>query len=174
MKKKITHKAPQGGAKSSRTAPKKHIFAWESPEHQTHKKGAAWYVVMAVCLAGVIAYGIYDHAWTFILALVVGIIAYYYFILREKPRMLDISLTNHEIKIDRFEYPYAQIKYFWIVNKPETKMLNIRLKKHFMPDIAIFLNKQNPEEIRNFLKGKIMEIEKNEGVTNTLVRILKI
>lgn len=174
MKKKIVCKAPQGGAKSSKTAPIKQIFAWKSPEHQTHKKGVSWYITILVLIAAVIVYGIYDRAWTFVAAFVVAAAAYYYFIFRETPRMLNVTVSKTGIHIGKHEYPASEIRYFWIINKSDVKILNLRLKKRFLPDIAIFLDGQDPEELRHFLREKITEIDRGEGMTETLARLLKI
>ncbi|MBI5152779.1 hypothetical protein HZA39_04545 [Candidatus Peregrinibacteria bacterium] len=149
-------------------------IAWKSPEHETHKKGMSWYITISVLVAAVIVYGIYDRAWTFIAAFAVAAAAYYYFIFRETPRMLDVAVSKTGIKIGKHEYPNSEIRYFWIINKSSVKVLNIRLKKRFLPDIAIFLDGQDPEELRHFLKEKITEIDKGESMTEAFARLLKI
>jgi|GEM_PF-3787690 len=150
------------------------IINWQSPEHRHHEKGTLWHIIAGLILALIIIYSIYDYDWTFIIALFTAIIAYYHFIYTKKPEKLNVEISDFGIRIGKQEYKYSQIRYFWIIDKPEVNTLNLRLKKHFMPDITIFLDGQNPEKIRSALKSKIPEIEKNESMTEALIRLLKI
>jgi len=147
---------------------------WASLEYRCHEKGTAWYVIIGLLLALIITYNIYDRDWTFMLAFLAAVIAYYYFIHSGKPAKLDVEISDFGVRMGKQEYKYSQIRYFWIIDKPEINTLNLRLKKHFMPDIVIFLDGQNPEAVRFALKSKILEIEKHESMTEALVRLLKI
>ena len=162
------------GAKHSAARSATPVFSFESPEHQTYEKGPGWYVTIGLLVALLITYAIYDRAWSFGLALAVSFSMYYWFLFKQKPKMLNVKITKTGVKIGAHEYNYNQISCFWIINRPHDHKINIRLKRHFMPDVTLFLGNSNPEPIRHYLKEKVQEIEKNEGVADTLVKIFRI
>lgn len=169
-----THLYEKGdmGHKTSRTEA---VFSFQSPEHQTYERGLIWHIVIGLIVALLVVYAAYDRAWTFVLAIGVSVCMYYWFLYRQKPKMLDVKITKTGIEIGEHEYNYNRISCFWVMDKlPFSRTITIRLKRHFMPDITLFLGYQNPEPFRHYLKEKIQEVEKNEGVADTLVKIFRI
>lgn len=162
------------GAKHSAARSATPVFSFESPEHQTYEKGPGWYVVIGLLVALLATYAIYDRAWSFGLALGVSFFMYYWLLFKQKPKMLDVKITKTGIKIGTSEYEYNQVLCFWVISRKYDNKINIRLKRHFMPDVTIFLGHTSPEPIRHFLKEKIQEVEKSEGVADTLVKIFRI
>ena len=150
------------------------FLQWHSPEHIVYEKGKYWYMGMSVFGLLLLSFMIYDRAYTFILAMVTAVVCYYLLIYRTPPKYLHVKLGEDGIKIDRLHLRFEQMQCYWIVVKPDYKALHIRTKKHFLPDIVVYLHDADVKEISEFMKDKAKEIKRGEGFTGNLARILKI
>ena len=92
------------------------------------------------------------------------------------PRHIKIIVSRAGIKVGNKEYPYQNIKSFWIIYKPpHVKTLNIRANSKILPDVSIQLGDQDPVELRTYLCSQIREEEgREETGVDALIRIFKL
>ncbi len=153
----------------------KAIISWEAPEYIQHEKDWKWFVAAGIACAGLMIYAIFVENWTLVVALVVlaAVYVWQHFLV---PRHVKVIISNVGIKIGDKEYPYQNIKSFWIIYRPKhVTTLNLRSNSRLLPDISIDLNGQNPTEIREYLCSQIHEEEgKEESFTDLFIRITKL
>lgn len=150
------------------------VISWEAPEYVQHEKGWKWFVFAGLAVLALIAYAVSTSNWTLVVALVV-LAAVYVWQHFYKPDHVKIIISEAGVKIGSREYPFHDIKSFWIYYNDQVKSLNLRSNSKFLPDVSIELGDQHPTELREFLCKHIREIEgKKETVSEALIRLLKL
>ncbi len=150
-------------------------ISWSAPDKIRYKRGLVWKIIMPALLFSAIIIGVIHNAWTFSLA-IAAFVMVYYIINREKPKILEVVLSNIGIKVGDRKYPYTKIKSFWVLYEPPyTKNLYIHVDGDFAVHIPIQLGEQDPAIIREFLLEKIPEKEgMKESFVDMFLKILKI
>jgi len=151
------------------------LFSWTAPETIQHQKGWLWFLLAGIF---VVLFGIYSFLtenWTLIIAIVI-VSAIYVWQHFEIPQNKKIIISKVGIKIGSKEYPYQNIKAFWIIyNPPYITTLNLGTNSAILPNVSIQLLDIDPAPIREYLCSQIVEIEgKKENFTDYIIRIFKI
>ncbi|MBP9838243.1 MAG: hypothetical protein KBC84_05975 [Proteobacteria bacterium] len=148
---------------------------WNASEAVIHERGPTWKVIMGIIILASIIGGIYFDAWTFSLAVAALTIAYTVVHL-QRPKAIDIKISDIGIKVGYRKYAYSQIRSFWLLyDPPYVATLNIRVNGQVIDDITIQLGNQSPAEVREFLMTKIPELEgQSEKLSDILLRLFKI
>jgi hypothetical protein len=151
-------------------------FAWEAPDREVRERGPRWYFIMsAVALAFVIfavATGNFLFAFIVLLAAIILVLAG-----NQAPEKVLIQIGKNGVVVDGQLYEFKDVASFAIVyHPPETKILYLDSKKPWKPRLRLFLEDQNPLEIRTHLKAYIEEDLdlQEEHASDILARLLKI
>jgi hypothetical protein len=152
------------------------VLSWEAPEFIQHEKSWLWFIFAGIVLVGFCAYAIYTDNWTLLIALIVLALLYMWQHFSTKPKMCEIVISRIGIKAGNKEYPYHEIKAFWILyNPPTIKQLHLRFNTGLKPDVILQLGEQEPGELREYLCSQIREVEgMQESMTDHLIRIFKL
>ncbi len=148
---------------------------WEAPEYIRHEKGLVWFSIGAILILAIAIWGVFTNSWTMSVAFLLfgGV---YYILHQEHPKLIQITLTGLGINVGARFYPYASIKYFWIIfsqNGPKT--LHLKLANSTLSEVEIQLAQQNPAIVRDFLLKQIPEIEgKEESFFSIFSRVIKL
>ena len=153
----------------------KNVIEWEAPEYVQHEKGWKWFFVAGLIDIGFCVYAVLTQNWTLLVAIVL-LTAMYVWQHGNVPRHIKIIVSRAGIKVGNKEYPYQNIKSFWIIYKPpHVKTLNIRANSKILPDVSIQLGDQDPVELRTYLCSQIREEEgREETGVDALIRIFKL
>lgn len=151
------------------------VIKWEAPEYVQHEKGWKWFFAAGIVDLGFCVYAGITQNWTLLVALVL-LSAMYVWQHGNVPKHVEIKVSHTGIKVGNKEYPYQNIKSFWLIYKPpRVKTLNIRSNSRLLPDITIQLGDQNPASLRTYLCSQIREEEgKEETGVDSLIRIFKL
>ncbi|MFC1655894.1 hypothetical protein ACFL3C_03430 [Patescibacteria group bacterium] len=153
----------------------KAVISWEAPEFIQHEKGWKWFVAAGIACLGLMVYSILVSNWTLVVALTVlsAVYVWQHFLV---PHHVKVIISNVGMKIGEKEYPYQNIKSFWIIYRSHhVTTLNLRSSSRLLPDVSIDLNGQDPTEIREYLCSQIHEEEgKEESFTDSFIRITKL
>ncbi len=152
------------------------VLSWVAPETIKHeKRGILWKILIFLLVLSAILWGFYNNAWTFSVAIITFVIVYYLVNL-EHPKDVEVKISEIGIKVGARKYSFNKIKAFWIIYEPPyVNTLNIRVFGEMSSDITIQLGAQNPAPVREFLIGKIPELEgQSEKLSDIFFRILKI
>lgn len=150
-------------------------LSWETPEFIKPYRGWVWKSIMALLLLGAVAFGYFYNALTFSLAVLTFAIVYA-LVQKENPKTVTVNLSHVGIKVGKRRYPFSKIKHFWIhYDPPHVKNLRIHVEGDLAHEIIIPLSDASPSEVREFLMGKIAELEgHHETLSELLLRAFKI
>lgn len=152
----------------------KAIILWTAPEFLRYRRGLIWKTAAFLLFACIMLFAFLQKAWSFGLVMLVSV-AVYYLLQRERPRNLEVKISDIGIKVGQRQYPFTRIKGFWIIYEPPFATLNISVSGDLAANISIQLAHQDPAVLRNFLLHKIPELEgKKESFLDLITKILKI
>jgi len=150
-------------------------LVWKAQSHIQQKRSAFWYLAFSIVFILLLAYAFFTHSiitfLTFFLIMIVVLI------ISTQPALeKTYKVTKTGIAVGSVHYPYKIIKKFWITYRPpEVKTLNFETTAYLNNRVIIQLGRQNPVELKLVLSQYLTEdIDKQESVTETLARTLKI
>lgn len=153
----------------------KPIIRWCAPEYVYHEKSWLWFAVAGFVALAFVIYGLLTGGWTFSVAIIV-LAGIYYLVYRDKPQIVDITISDVGVKIGRHIFPYNHLKIFWVVyDPPSVKRLYLRTTSRLHPDISVSLEETDPAELRRVLKIHLKESDATlEPMSDTLIRVFKL
>ncbi len=131
-------------------------ISWTAPEFRYYEKNFGWYVSLVVIAVLLIIFFVFEKdifaaVSMAILAILVGLFSL------QKPREVNIEMSERGIKFGNVEFPYKQIKHFWIVNTYNHRTLNLEISTVINHTMIIELLDQDEEQIRQFLVHHVSE-----------------
>ena len=155
----------------------KALASWEFPEFIKQERTPSWYILAFIVIIALLAFAFFTQSYLFgVVIILFG--AVYYMRSRRSPALMRITITEDGIEIgDKNFYPWKDVDKFWIVYEPPAvKNLYLDFKAGLRPSITVFLENQNPLNIRKFLLQYIPEdIEReNETLSDGFSRMLKL
>lgn len=151
------------------------VIQWSAPEFQHYERGPLWFTIGGALVLVLVLYGIWSGSWTESIVFLL-LASVYYLTHHEKPRQIDVILSEMGVKVGDKTYPFSAIKTFWILyHPPHVKKIGFRPVENWAHDVTISIEDQNPVELRNFLVTQIPEWEgKQETFTELLTRFFKL
>lgn len=153
----------------------RYVMKWRAPEHFRSTRGWLWYTLAFLLNAALIAYAVWTHSWTMLM-----VFAFLPFVVvlehRRQPEIVDVVISEYGIKFGKMEFPYSQIRRFWILHElPFSDELRLLTSSKLHPEITIPLVGIDPTPIRQYLVTQVSEWEgKRQSFLDLLVRILKL
>jgi sulfur relay (sulfurtransferase) DsrF/TusC family protein len=173
--KSITTENPLKEEAVSETVHDKILLNWKAPEFIIHQKGKTWFLIAGIITLILIIYAIYTNSATMAIVFIV-LAGVYYLTHNQHPKIIDISITELGVFVDKNFYPYNMINSFWIVySPPYVHNLYLRLSGKTFTKIVIQLDVQDPVEVRRALGKEIPEVEgESESFGEILIRMLRL
>ena len=131
-------------------------IVWEAHEFRVYNKSPLWYLIFGLIALGLIAYAAYTRDLIILITFGVIIVAAYFYS-RQKPGLIRYELSTTGVHINQMFYPYRNIRKFWVFYTPENKSLNFETTAYLNNRISLELGKQDPVQIRTFLKSYLQE-----------------
>ena len=152
------------------------LHEWQFPEYHKHARGRTWYIVAAIIIFVLVAYGLMTQ--NFLFALMVVLFSVIILLNHSRaPQMLDFRVTDKGLAVNERLYPYEELQSFWIINEPPVvKKLYFSFEKSIRPALAVSLADQNPEEVKITLSNYLPEDtdQKDEPLSDLIWRALKL
>ncbi|MBI2451178.1 MAG: hypothetical protein HYV52_02480 [Parcubacteria group bacterium] len=147
------------------------MFEWQGPDFEKKERGKNWYWIAGISAATLIIISIifknYLGALVFFL-----FTAIFYFENKKQPKIYNFQISPNGIAIGSRHYKFNELESFWIFNEPPT--LSLESKNTLTPYIKIPLGNQEPLQVREFLLKFLLEKEQEEGLTDIIVKKLKL
>ena len=92
------------------------------------------------------------------------------------PRKMKFEINHDGIKLNDKEHKYNELNKFWIIYQPpEVKNLYLEIKSIFKPNLVVPLEKENPLNVRAFLRQYVEEDldQEEEPMSDAIGRLLK-
>lgn len=142
-------------------------ISWQADEYRYREKGRDWYIVVGIIAAALaVAAILFDNILFAILILVAASALIIQAI--KKPRLVNFELNQRGIVVEDKLYPYSTIESFGVDEEPTPKLL-AKSKKVMMPLIALPIDGEQIESVRNFLKAFLPEAELEEPLLHKLI-----
>lgn len=139
------------------------LHTWKIREYEVHSRPRMWYVFTVPIGLLLVIYGIFSG--NFLFALIIILFAIIIFLQSHRdPISLPFSVTDLGVIVNNRFYPYTELKDFYIIYEPpDVKQLFIEPQSAWRPTLRVPLEDINPNEIRQSLRGHLLEdIEKEE------------
>ena len=142
---------------------------WEAYEYEKHERGPYWILFPGGIAVLLIVLGILAQSYFFI---AFTILAFIVFMMYEKkgPQKLQFSVSSAGVGVGKRIYPFAELKSFWIFNRPDVKELSVETARKLTPYIRIPLGEADPEKIQQVLSQYLPETEHKEFATDQITR----
>lgn len=152
------------------------LISWKIQEFEKHQKSRLWYIGAGIVMLVFLIYCVKTANFLFAVILLMAAVIVIIYDLRETEEV-EFAITSAGIQFGDRIYPYDEFGRFWIVYEPsEVKKLYLEFTSAVRPRLAIPLNDEDPNKIRETLLNYVHEDleEKDEPVTDYLGRVLKI
>ncbi len=139
------------------------------------KRSRAWYVLISIFFAGVIALNIYLAYY--MSAIVLVLLATLLFVsASQKNHKIKVSLYTNGLKLDNKFYPWMDFENFWILYEPPgLKQLHLKRHSKVIGELIIELLDEHPLKIRDLLLPLLPEdATKEERNIDFLSRTFKL
>jgi len=146
-----------------------------TPEFVDYERGPGWYAVAGVISLAVIAFGVLTGAMTLVIAYLI-FLALYFLLHHSEPRMIEVAITKHGIRIDGEFTTFGEMRSFWIHWQPPYQAeLKLHFKRNLRPIVTIHIFGQDPHALRALLSPYIDETkDRDDTLSNTLSRALRL
>ena len=145
---------------------------WHALEYKKKEKTADWYWAVGIISICIAAIAIFLHDTLFAVFIILAVVVLLMFSRRE-PKVMEVELSERGIKIDKQNFHYSTLEFFWVetMDEKEPKII-LRSKKTMMPLIVIPIEEYSHEDIRNFLLEKLAEKEMHEPLSQKVMEKL--
>ncbi len=152
-------------------------ISWEFSEHNTYTYSKKWYLIAFIVLLLFLLYAFLTTNFLFALIIIMfGIIIMlnHY----RQPQRIKFVIDERGIQLGSKQYNYKDLNSFWLIYEPEQKIkaLYFSFNSPWRPRLLIPLEKQNPLEVRAFLRQYLKEDldQTEEPFSDFLARFFKI
>jgi hypothetical protein len=146
--------------------------SWKSLEYKKKEKTADWYwavIIIALSIA-VIAFILEDGFFAILIIIAVGTLLMFS---TQDPKIIDVSLDQRGLIIDKEMYPYATLEDFWVdITEEHSPKILFKSKKLIMPLIIVPLDEYHHLDIRDFLLQYLPEKEMHEPTSHKIMEKL--
>lgn len=149
------------------------IVNWEATEYITRDKNAGWYIGLAIIGIGLSALAIWLGEWTFLILIVVSIVALIVYTLRP-PRMLHYSLSNKGLSEGNKLYSFKEFKSFGVLREDKRFSIILIPIKRFSPKVTVYFPEAQGEQIVDMFGERLPMEPVKTDLLDKLVNFLRI
>ncbi len=148
-------------------------FRFTTPEYYHRHKTADWFwAVGIIAVSGAATAVIFNNILLAVL-IVLGAFSLSMYAARQ-PEENDIEVSNAGITVGKFRFSFSSLESFWIEESTHPRLL-VKTSRVVMPHIIIpidSLSETEKEELREFLKSKIPEVEQTEPLLEQVMEYI--
>ncbi len=152
---------------------KNEIYTWTTIEFDHYEKGTGWYLTLGIVALLMIGYEVFMRDWMAALTIAVAMLAIYFFS-KQRPREIEVVLSDKGVSVANVYFPYHNIKRFWIIYHEQAQQLHFETTAYLNRFIIVPLNGIDPALVSEVLKKHLPESTPNrETVAQRLARRLR-
>lgn len=147
------------------------FLKWQAPLYINNARSKKWFIVAGIFIGALALGALMLNDWTFSMALVI-MAGVYYLVHHDDSKIVDVSLNEFGIVIDKKFYPFTQMKGFFIVWDGYRLILNFRSNGNtVLRDVQISLENTNPHVVREFFAFHVKEwTDFEESLSEKIIR----
>ena len=146
---------------------------WEAREYIEYKKNTGWYIGLAAITIGLCAVAIFMQQWTFLLLIVVAVVALLTYTLRS-PRLLHYSLTDKGLSEGNNLYVFSDFRSFGVLNENNHYSIVLMPKKRFGSRVTVYFPEAEGEQIVDVFGAHLPMEPVKLDLLDRLVKFLRI
>ena len=149
-------------------------IAWNAPEGVRVQRGAVWYVLFAIVLAGLMALAILVFQnWTF--AILLPIMAVALFVLsNNNPQTINYAISPKGIYIADTLHDFSEFRAFGLLHENDQHSILLLPVKRFSPGLTIYFSEAEGEKIVDMLGARLPMQEIKPDALEKLIRLIKL
>ena len=149
-------------------------IAWNAPEGVRIQRGAVWYVLFAIVLAGLMALAILVFQnWTF--AILLPIMAVALFVLSNKnPQTINYAISPKGIYIADTLHDFSEFRAFGLLHENDQHSILLLPVKRFSPGLTIYFSEAEGETIVDMLGARLPMQEIKPDALEKFIRLIKL
>ena len=151
----------------------KTLVNWEAREYIEYKKNTGWYIGLAAITIGLCAVAIFMQQWTFLLLIVVAVVALLTYTLRS-PRLLHYSLTEKGLSEGNNLYVFSDFRSFGVLNENNHYSIVLMPKKRFGSRVSVYFPEAEGEQIVDVFGAHLPMEPVKLDLLDRLVKFLRI
>lgn len=149
-------------------------IAWNAPEGVRIQRGAVWYVLFAIVLAGLMALAILVFQnWTF--AILLPIMAVALFVLsNNNPQTINYAISPKGIYIADTLHDFSEFRAFGLLHENDQHSILLLPVKRFSPGLTIYFSEAEGEKIVDMLGTRLPMQEIKPDALEKFIRLIKL
>lgn len=149
-------------------------IAWNAPEGVRVQRGAVWYILFAIVLAGLMALAILVFQnWTF--AILLPIMAVALFVLSNKnPQTINYAISPKGIYIADTLHDFSEFRAFGLLHENDQHSILLLPVKRFSPGLTIYFSEAEGEKIVDMLGARLPMQEIKPDALEKFIRLIKL
>jgi len=147
------------------------VEQWQAPQFLSFKKDKKWYLLAGFLALVIIGVALYLQQWLFAVVILAATFVIFSFAREQAPNK-KIAISDTGVSLNGKFFSYNQLKSFWIVERPQIKILYLETTKRFALPLAIHLW-GNVARIRALLTRHLPEQVRGEELPDLINRIIK-
>lgn len=149
-------------------------IAWNAPEGVRVQRGAVWYVIFAIVLAGLMALAILVFQnWTF--AILLPIMAVALFVLsNNNPQTINYAISPKGIYIADTLHDFSEFRAFGLLHENDQHSILLLPVKRFSPGLTIYFSEAEGEKIVDMLGARLPMQEIKPDALEKFIRLIKL
>ena len=151
----------------------KTLVNWEAREYIEYKKNTGWYIGLAAITIGLCAVAIFMQQWTFLLLIVVAVVALLTYTLRS-PRLLHYSLTDKGLSEGNNLYVFSDFRSFGVLNENNHYSIVLMPKKRFGSRVTVYFPEAEGEQFVDVFGAHLPMEPVKLDLLDRLVKFLRI
>lgn len=148
---------------------KKEII-WQAPEFEYQHKDVSWYWLTIIGSGFLVLLSLWQKNFLFAIFVVMAETMLVFWA-KEFPKTLQFKINHHGIQLGRLKsYSYEELDGFHILELGGQSELILKTRHKLHPYVKILILQEGSEEIKNFLKERLPEIEYEESLSDHLFK----
>ncbi|MFA5651962.1 MAG: hypothetical protein WC933_01210 [Candidatus Paceibacterota bacterium] len=147
-------------------------ISWQALEYKRKDKTADWYWAVGLIALSIVIISFITHNVFFAVLVIISTAILLSFSITA-PRMLNISINQKGLAVEKDLYPFATLESFWVEGKDEdNQKILFKSKKILMPLIMVPLEEHHHLDVREFLLQYLPEVEMHESTSKKIMEKL--
>lgn len=151
-------------------------YRFHAPEYYHRHKTSDWYWMVGIVAVSAIAVAVIFNNILFAILIALGAFSLCMHAARQ-PDVREVEISDAGVTVGNYRFSYANLESFWIEHEAHAthgRMLiktNRALNPHIIVPVS-HISEEEKEELREFLKSKLPEVEQTEPLLEQIMEYL--
>lgn len=144
---------------------------WSSLEYQDRERTTDWFWGLGIVAFSFASLSFYFGNYLLAILILISAFSLTLFAIK-KPQHIEYELHEDGLRANDVFYPFSTLESFWVEQFSREPKIILVSKKFLVPHIIIPIEEHDPKKIREFLLGKLEEVEHHEPLLHIITERL--